>query len=637
MAQDLSENGRKSMYTNAGFEDEKSNNSRTNEMYRKIFDPTSIYYENNFMLIKNNDMVNRALTAMIAEVMSLSFVFIYGNGNYLMAGEEFKSVWDRYWMNFIQKALRFIAATGYLVWFKCELPNGLVIPEVIDPKHVSCDYITDRKTMVSSVVAKWRSRDNDHLQLYVIDSSIHPHVCDSWRIAPVDQCKTAVAMCIHADQCHMKAIQSMATPDIPLKKFVSHRHTDTHGDRLDFSQSTAGHIMEYTRTLAADDFTKERVRDASDSGAVDAATAIERKMMTLPPAFRIQQSLQSDISEHYRYVPNGLEPHDMGRNITEQREYLTMRKQFEAEIKEVFGLGSTGSVPSAESSGSSPNNKSGASGSGGGTSTAINSTMRMWMETASSILTSVFKIMYNPSTIRIGDIKPTYREEVKKIKRIVNKEIKIEKAIQLAISGSKRTELSSTTKPDNAKPTKKRKKVARPNSDSDDDYDSDSDLDDDKEEEEEDRHKTSRPRVKEDEPQKDSSAEKNEYTVEEPSDFQPGLGADTQHETPQNVDLAKSTIRIVPVRMIIADRDFAFSYMKQGGMSEDRFFELHPPVEIKRDDTEEKKLEEKEKAFAEKVQKEKERKLKEEAKESKARLNELASIVKKLESKMNKT
>lgn len=556
-------------------------------------DPMSEFFPDNFALLAADPWLSSIINQLSDKLLAKGFVFQLEDGTICYPNSDFKSIIDAYWHDFFRRAIRFICCKGYLVWARGVNSTGIEFPFVPDWAQLRCSVKYDDTTGAPLITAAWAS-DNERMpQLYVCHQMLHTGISPGFTCSIIDSIKPRLFFLYQIERSRILTFQRIAQPDIVLqvpapRPTASAGNADLQG--LGVVQEFLAHGED---TYDDDEVAYERVQRARMMGNWRAPNAAQM-MMTMPPWAQTRIDMTQPIEERYHHVPHGMVAQTQTAAASDL-EFYNIWKQLRAEILYAFGMTSgTGLVADTEK------NQSKESSAGFAGASPDGDTIYMWKETIMRIATSVFRILYHNNNLQIADARPTYAEQWRK-RRAPNDHMDVEDLF--AGPGE-----PGSTAPAGA--------VIR-------------------KEEGEGGKSSSSQGGKPPSPPGGKTSSPNDHDGEERGSGGGG-SAPSGPKIRKGEKLGDYLKRTnVPIKMLLmshllAHRDTAKQLMEQGGILEETYYELHPPVNMESAD---KKKDEQEK---EKLQKEID-KLKEEKEKAKtkAEMDKIRDSIKDLKESMS--
>lgn len=562
-------------------------------------DPMSEFFPDNFSLLAADPWLSSIIDQLSDKLLSKGFVFQLEDGTICYPNASFKSIIDAYWHDFFRRAIRFICCKGYLVWARGTNNAGIEFPFVPDWNQLRCRVQYDETTGAPLITAAWAS-DNERMpQLYVCHQMLHTGISPGFTRSIIDSVKPRLFFLYQIERARILTFQRIAQPDIVLQVPVPRQTANAGSADLQGLGVVQEFLSHGEDTYDDDEVAFERVQRARVMGNSRAPNAMQM-MQTIPPWAQTRIDMTQPIEERYHHVPHGMVAQTQAAAASDL-EFYNIWKQLRAEILYTFGMTSgTGLVADSEKT------QSKQSSAGYAGSSPDGDTIYMWKETIMRIATSVFRILYHNNNLQIADSRPTYAEQWRK--RLGTNE-RLEVDDLFAGPGE-----PGSTAPAGAVIREEGGQAPQPSA-----------------------GQALQPSGGQaPQPPKEKNPRPNDHEDEEKGGSRGAGPSGPKIKKGEKLgDYLKRTN--VPIKMmlmshLLAHRDTAKQLMQQGGILEETYYELHPPVRM---ETEDKKKEEQEK---EKLQKQIDalKQEKEKAK-NKAEIESIRESIKELKESMGAT
>ena len=564
-----------------------------------VVDPLSDYYGNSFEMLNRDPWIGSLVDRFCHKILSKGFIFTLEDGTICRPNPAFQSIIDAHWIEFFYQAFRFIMCTGFLVWFRGASPQGVNIPVVPDWDQIETKIDYDKKTRMATVTALWRENRSGAPQLYVFHHELHTGVTPRAQRALLDLVKPALFSLYTIDKYMMLLYRAVAEPAIIISDTTAVRRTAAQQhDAVEPTDAIDEFLIQSHDRQGDDMELYGRINHARSQGGAYSAEdefALQARR-PFPPAFQARFALSQPFENQYRGIPGGTQATPIVPGSLSGLQYAEMRRILRMEVMSIFemtdttagaietGAGAKSTTSTVDSKSASPD-AAGAKGSDGSLTYA-------WMTMAARIATAVLRILHDQVNIQIGDPKPTYAEQRRREMQGDDEQWTADEIFEVAKTPQPKPEeqLLEEREAEGGgapPPPPKRQK-----------------LND------------------EDAPKKAPiQKEENPLPIAE------------RRRRFENDDGSPPVITMMPLSFFLAHRDMANLLRQQGGMSDDAFYEMHPPVE-KGTDAEkqrEKEQEKEEQAKKKEQEKEEQAKKKEEEKIKKEIEKEKATIEKEKE------
>lgn len=246
---------------------------------------------------------------------------------------DFKHLTQVHWEPFMSKALDFIIAYGYLVWFLYTPSNAIhPVPSVPDLAQltVKIDY---GKHGAPEVDAQWKDKDLQHIPLEIFYHPIPFRVTPAHPESLVDQVAPLLFMMCALNEAHATAAGRSSNPAMVLQRPpVKDPNT---GEREGFAGRAreTEHDQREMFDKQLDDMALARIRELANGGPSDDDDDAIGPVAPPPPAHwyeRANKNLTSASEHRYNLVPYGLsfarvvETRAFGNYV---QEYLMLQQQ----------------------------------------------------------------------------------------------------------------------------------------------------------------------------------------------------------------------------------------------------------------------------------------------------------------------
>jgi hypothetical protein len=587
-----------------------------------VVDPLSDYYLNSFEMLNRDPWIGSLVDRFCHKILSKGFIFTLEDGTICRPNAAFQSIIDAHWIEFFYQAFRFIMCTGFLVWFRGASPQGVNIPVVPDWDQIETKIDYDKKTRMATVTALWRENRSGAPQLYVFHHELHTGVTPRAQRALLDLVKPALFSLYTIDKYMMLLYRAAAEPAIIISDTTAVRRTAAQQhDAIEPTDAIEEFLIQNHDRLGDDMDLYGRINNARSQGGAYSAEddfAMQARR-PFPPAFQARFALSRPFEDQYRGIPGGTQATPIVPGALSGLQYAEMRRILRMEVMSIFemtdttagaietGAGAKSTTSTVDSKSAAPDT-AGAKGSDGSLTYA-------WMTMAARIATAVLRILHDQVNIQIGDPKPTYAEQRRREMQGEEDQWTADEIFEVAKTPQPKPEEQLLEEREaNAPPPKKQK------------FNNDS----------------------------EGGGEWGRGGAPKPPPIQKEatpLPIAERRRRFENDDGSPPVITMMPLSFFLAHRDMANLLRQQGGMSDDAFYEMHPPVEKgtdadkqrekeqEKEEQAKKKEEEKIKKEIEKekatIEKEKETMRKEEMADHKARIKELEGMLTKLKSALD--
>ena len=354
-------------------------------------------------LFDNSDILLTIHSTLANALFSQGFAFKRGN-KFMRPTGQFKSVIRYYWRSILNKSLRFLMCNGFLVWFTYKTPEGVLVPDIPERNKLQIDWEYDTKTGVDTVIPSWNDADIKS-RLYVIVNGLSTGSdCRKGR-SMVDKVKGLLR--IHNLLFDAKVIAThigsrppeVAEPSGASRKIVSKL------DDMPPAGSTSQFAMTNDDALNYDAVMYNNLNSEANEAMNNHKSTSN---VVIAPHLRLQMELDQPPEARFLRIPGEMK-HANWNAPMPLADIPELLRNIRAQIFMLCGVPhniqprSTTRVAHDKETEVSQD--------------IFNNTLRAIGEDFSTILTSMFRVLYAQDDIQISDIKRTASEQNKRVLR----------------------------------------------------------------------------------------------------------------------------------------------------------------------------------------------------------------------------
>jgi hypothetical protein len=357
-------------------------------------DPLASYAQNNDQLIRDDAIIKKVLVFLKNKLFSDGIIFLKG-GEILVPPDDLQTNIDHYWRPFLDKALDFIFAHGFLVFKVFENSKGIMVPDVPDYELLDVEIGYAQNTAETIVDVTWKDASFNNMTLYVINNQIPFGITPANRTTPVDNAKPFLLQYYQlVENRYVASFQNSRPPLILQHPQVKVTGDAGRNDLENYDDMLERQIYENLQSVGQDNLILSRIRKlAKHENAIfnnDAAvlsTSVPRPWW----ARAIERRLDRPESR-YLYIPHGLS-YSAPPPVNPESDFVNMQTSLLENIYNSFGI-----PYSAIMSTSSKQLTAGLELH----KTTLIGTLKTYWAVFKIILTDVYRIMYEFSNAAVG-------------------------------------------------------------------------------------------------------------------------------------------------------------------------------------------------------------------------------------------
>jgi hypothetical protein len=375
---------------------------------KPLEDATSAFVDSNEQLLRDNEVLKTIENFLKAKLFSKGLLFLV-EGEWMVPSGEFAAIVQHHWLPFLCKALRFIMARGFLVWFIVRTPKGYAIPDVPDISQLNYKFVRDWNTGQTRLDVRWVEAQLHDIILYTFNNESTFGITPEEPNSMIDSAKNLIRMLQVSAMNEEIACHNNARAPIMIEMPMRTGTNNTDSKTVTLDELLGRGWAEKTIAMGNDDLAVGRVRRMQQMNVYNNNNSDvlggENGGRAMPCWKRAQ--VASDIKPAGRFV---IPPYGMTYRgtVTVQGDpnWMKKRQMLVEEVYNLFGIPYSALMTSTAQISSTGIDLH---------KTMLLNTLEMWWVTFSILLTDVYRLLHDPLSLMVANTQPTFEQDNSKM------------------------------------------------------------------------------------------------------------------------------------------------------------------------------------------------------------------------------